>query len=111
MGAESKDPEDFYCTKTASGSSTDALSLKQHLVFMPVPVRAGNPRADHRRHPVHCSLSCARQAGDYQYHLARSAAEKSCEEETADGRWSEKAGVSGRGADEASGNVADAVLG
>jgi hypothetical protein len=27
MGAESKDPEDFYCTRTATGSSTDALSV------------------------------------------------------------------------------------
>ena len=35
MGAESKDPEDFYCTKTASGSSTDPLSRKPYSVFMP----------------------------------------------------------------------------
>jgi hypothetical protein len=28
MGAESKDPEDFYRTKVASGSSTNTLSGK-----------------------------------------------------------------------------------
>ena len=37
MGAELKDPENSYPTKTASGSSTDARSLKPHLVLMPAP--------------------------------------------------------------------------
>src|ERR1700731_778526 len=30
MGAQSKDPEDFYRAKTASGSSTNALSREPH---------------------------------------------------------------------------------
>jgi hypothetical protein len=33
MGAESKDPENFYRTNTASGNSTNALSLKKPMPF------------------------------------------------------------------------------
>src|SRR5579864_323485 len=53
-GAESKDPENFYRAKPASGSSTDALSLNPHWVFMPRRHPARNPRTDHRWHSLLC---------------------------------------------------------
>src|SRR5579864_7413728 len=83
MARSRRIPRIFIEPKIALGSSTDARSLKQHLVFMPALGPNRNPRADHRRHALHCALSCTRPAGDYRYDLARS--EKDCDESGRDG--------------------------
>jgi len=53
------------------------LKLSGTILAWVAPGPSRNPRADHRRHSLRCSLSCAWKAGGYQYHLARSAAEGS----------------------------------